>query len=175
MIPTRRRTARAPIFETQSPGRTYSVQGIVGAMRCLCLACLCIAALAQTDSHEPVLRIDVNLVQVDAVVTDSRGRQVTNLSASDFVILEDGRPQKITAFSYVNLGARAAAPAKSVTPIAPNEPPAPPPPTTGQQVRRTIVLMVDDFGLSFESAARVRRALTKFVDEQMRPGDLVAV
>lgn len=35
--------------------------------------------------------------------------------------------------------------------------------------------MVDDLGLSFENAARVRHALKKFVDEQMQEGDLVAI
>src|SRR5260370_5770077 len=44
-----------------------------------------------------------------------------------------------------------------------------------EDVRRTIVLMVDDLGLSFESMAFVRRALLKFVNRQMQPGDLFAV
>ena len=35
--------------------------------------------------------------------------------------------------------------------------------------------MVDDLGLSFESTYYVRRALKKFVDEQMQSGDLVAI
>jgi len=35
-------------------------------------------------------------------------------------------------------------------------------------VRRTIALVVDDLGLSFESTNYVRRALRKFVDQQMR-------
>jgi VWFA-related protein len=35
--------------------------------------------------------------------------------------------------------------------------------------------MVDDLGLSFESMAYVRSALHKFVEQQMQPGDLVAV
>ena len=109
----------------------------------------------------------MNLVQVDAVVTDSDGRQVTNLAADDFEVLEDGRPQQITAFSYVKtagpqpVGARPAAPVKN--PIAPPMPPAPH--LTPQQVRRTVVLMVDDLGLSFESTYYVRRALKKFVDD----------
>src|ERR1022692_3979169 len=41
--------------------------------------------------------------------------------------------------------------------------------------RRTIALMVDDLGLSFESMAFVRWSLRKFVNHQMQPGDLVAV
>lgn len=38
--------------------------------------------------NEDVVRIDTNLVQVDAVVTDAKGRPVTDLQAEDFEILE---------------------------------------------------------------------------------------
>ena len=38
-------------------------------------------APAQAEDDEEVVRITTNLVQVDAVVTDRDGRQVTNLSA----------------------------------------------------------------------------------------------
>ena len=51
---------------------------------------------------DTVIRIDVNLVQVDAVVTDSRGRRVTDLQPAAFEILQDGKPQAITNFSYVS-------------------------------------------------------------------------
>jgi VWFA-related protein len=129
------------------------------------------------EPEEPIVRISINLVQVDAVVTDSGGHQITNLTADDFEVLEDRRPQKITAFSYVKtagpqpVSARPAAPVKNS--ITPPMPPAPH--LTPQQVRRTVVLMVDDLGLSFESTYYVRRALKKFVDDDMREGDLVAI
>src|SRR5215470_2446244 len=57
---------------------------------------------AQKSSKEEVVRIGVTLVQVDAVVTDSRGRQVTDLKPEDFEILEDGRSQHITNFAYIS-------------------------------------------------------------------------
>ena len=41
--------------------------------------------------------------------------------------------------------------------------------------RRAIALVVDDLNLSFTSVHSVREALGKFVDEQMQPGDLVAI
>jgi VWFA-related protein len=44
-----------------------------------------------------------------------------------------------------------------------------------EDVRRTIALVVDDLGLSFQSTHFVRRALKQFVDQQMQPGDLVAI
>lgn len=46
-----------------------------------------------------VVRIETQLVSVPAVVTDRAGRPLTGLSASDFQIFEDGRPQKIANFS----------------------------------------------------------------------------
>ena len=38
-----------------------------------------------------------------------------------------------------------------------------------------MAIVVDDLNLSFESIPRVRAALRRFIDEQMRPGDLVAI
>ncbi len=52
----------------------------------------------------------------------------------------------------------------------------PPRPSLGaKDIQRAYALVVDDLGLSFESTARVRSALKKFVDEDMRRNDLVAV
>ncbi|MBC7911503.1 MAG: VWA domain-containing protein, partial [Pyrinomonadaceae bacterium] len=129
------------------------------------------------QDDEDVVRITTNLVQVDAVVTDKNGRQVTDLRADEFEIQENGETRQITNFSYVPLAA--ASTKLPTTAAAPttgaNAPPAPPPALKPEQVRRTIALVVDDLGLSFQSVAYVRRALKKFVDEQMQPGDLVAV
>ncbi|HJZ79650.1 MAG TPA: VWA domain-containing protein [Pyrinomonadaceae bacterium] len=127
-------------------------------------------------NDEDVVRITTNLVQVDAVVTDKDGKPVTDLRADEIQILEDGRPQKLTNFSYVI--ADAGLPVNSVKPAKPVDktlPPAPVANLRADQIKRTIALVVDDLGLSFESTAYVRRALKKFVDEQIQPGDLVAI
>lgn len=47
--------------------------------------------------------VDVDVVQVTAVVTDQEGRFVRDLKASDFTILEDDRPQAITHFASENI------------------------------------------------------------------------
>lgn len=121
------------------------------------------------EPPDATIRITVNLVQVDAVVTDSKGRQVPGLEAKDFEVLQDGKPQKITHCSYIPL-ARAPA-SRPATPV-----PAMPAATLQpSQVQRAMALVVDDLGLSFESMARVRSALKQFVDRQMQPGDLVAI
>jgi VWFA-related protein len=125
-----------------------------------------------------VIRIDVNLVQVDAVVTDSRGRRVTNLPATAFEIFQDGKPQTITDFSYVSTksaeGAGAPQRIAHTKPVN-GEPPPPPPLTRPTEVRRTLALIVDDLGLAGESIGPVRGAIRNFIDDQMRPGDLVAI
>ncbi|MBN2321687.1 MAG: VWA domain-containing protein [Acidobacteria bacterium] len=146
---------------------------------------LCSMATAQTEQSEPtrnpaeagVFRVDVNLIQMDAVVTDKEGRPVTDLTADDFTILQDGKPQEITNFSLVRLR----------DPIVPR--PAvmkqssksreavflPPIRLKKNEIRRVIALVVDDLGLSFSNMVRSREAIRKWVDEEMRPGDLVAV
>jgi VWFA-related protein len=128
---------------------------------------------------EDVVRITSNLVQVDAVVTDRKGQPVPDLRPEEFEIYEDGHPQKITNFSFVStvpantsttVVDSAAASRKGMTPA-----PVPPVRLRPEDVRRTFALVVDDLGLSFESMHFVRNALRKFVDEQMQPGDLVAI
>lgn len=45
------------------------------------------------------IRVDVNLVLVEATVKDSRGRIMDGLTQKDFQVLEDGVPQTLTHFS----------------------------------------------------------------------------
>src|SRR5262245_48483922 len=56
-------------------------------------------ALTATVIAGAQMRVDVRLVNVVATVTDARGRSIPNLSADDFVLEEDGKPQQITHFS----------------------------------------------------------------------------
>lgn len=45
-------------------------------------------------------QIEVNLVELPVSVTDSTGAAVVDLKESDFVVLEDKKPQKITSFGF---------------------------------------------------------------------------
>src|SRR5438093_130155 len=119
------------------------------------------------EVEDSVVRVTTNLVQVDVVVTDKSGKQVTDLRPEDFEILEDGHPQKITHFSYVSSSPTSSQPVASYRPAKKGETPLPIPPSSQlrpEQVHRTIALVVDDLGLSFESVAFARDALKKFVD-----------
>ncbi|HWW75753.1 MAG TPA: VWA domain-containing protein, partial [Pyrinomonadaceae bacterium] len=132
-----------------------------------------------TQDEEEVVRITSNLIQVDAVVLDSQGRQVTDLTSDDFELTEDGRAQSITNFSYVDASpdAKAGAETKPAAraDAAKGAVSAPPARVRPGDARRRIAFIVDDLGLTFQATAYVRNFLKDFVKDQMRPGDLVAV
>jgi VWFA-related protein len=46
-----------------------------------------------------VVRVETQLVAVPAVVTDRTGRPLTGLRTENFVVLEDGKPQRVTNFA----------------------------------------------------------------------------
>ncbi len=145
------------------------------------IALFVLTNLAQTPTPIPaedddVVKISTTLIQVDVTVTDKNGKIINDLKPEEFEIFENGKKQEITNFSFVQTAAeQSAAPpiiAKTMRKISV---PLPPVQLKPEQVRRTIALVVDDLGLSFESVYQVRRALRKFVDEQMQPNDLVAI
>jgi VWFA-related protein len=155
-----------------------------------CLSCLIILSLSVhaqgpgiqvPQDPQDVVRVTTALVQVDVVVTKD-GKQVTDLKADDFEILEDGRRQQITNFAYVSINS-SASPASSTNSSAspaggsnPNPPPVLPiKPPTPHEVRRTVAIVVDDLGMSFQSMANLRNYLRKFMSESLGPNDLVAI
>lgn len=126
--------------------------------------------VAMFAGAQPLVRLNVNLIQIDVTVTGKGGQRVPDLTTADFEIYQDGKRQSITQFSYVAAAdGRAAAGAgrlSSPTTTAAINP---------HDVRRTMALVVDDLSISFESMAYVREALKKFIREQVRAGDLVAI
>lgn len=152
-------------------------------MRLLPLAVLLIvtaaAAHGQGPSAEaPRFRVGVDVIRLDAVVTDQAGNHVTDLTLDDFEVRQDGVLQPLTLAQYVDL--RRPAPASAALPArragggtAP--PHAAPSRLTREGVQRTIVLVIDDLGIAWENLEATRKALRRFVDDDVQPGDLVAV
>lgn len=135
-------------------------------------------SVAQVTTPTPpddgdVVKISTALIQIDVTVTDKSGRIVKDLRQDEIEIYENGKKQNISNFNFVsNVRETAERPKDDKgrpLPLPPSGPVKP------ENVRRTIALVVDDLTLSFESTYYVRRALKKFVDEQMQDGDLVAI
>src|SRR5437879_7956169 len=138
---------------------------IKGALVVTALACLKPATPQQQTSPEfrvrvsvNLVQVSVNLVQVDAAVTDSHGAPVPGLTREDFEVLLDGKPQEIKSCTFVqvdrsaprvssDLPLSAAAPKK----LAAALPSMPAGPVKREDMRRTVLLFVDDLSMSSES------------------------
>src|SRR5262245_37593036 len=81
----------------------------------------------QLSPDTPVIRINVNLVQVDAIVTDAAGKPVTDLKIEDFELLQDGKPRPISTFEFVDV--RSPASRGNPRQAAPQRRGGPPPPS----------------------------------------------
>ena len=116
-------------------------------------------------------RVNVNQVEIDAIVTDPAGRFVRDLTEEDFEVYEDGRRQSVSTFDLVDLPMdRPDPPAVRRTPIEPDvrtnlEP------FTG----RVIALVLDDLHTGIGRTAAVRAAARQFLERHVRAEDLVAV
>src|SRR5687768_16064951 len=141
---------------------------VLGIQRLTLSALLALPSSAGSQEPPPmVVGVSAELVQVDAVVTDKKGRYVTDLQAEDFEIFADGKKRTITNFRYVTLESRPAptslsSEAASASLETPQRPAAP---------SRSLAIVIDDLSLSFESTIRTRSALNRLVDEQLGPGD----
>ena len=112
--------------------------------------------------------VRAELVRLDAVITDSLGNPVRDLSGTDFVLLEDGKPQRLTHFLFVG----------RATASAPTTPAALPPALASgvaQGPGRTIVLVVDDLHIAPNNLQFTKPALLRFVAETVQPDDHVAL
>jgi VWFA-related protein len=72
---------------------------------------------AQQKPAPPIVieTVQVNIVNVEIVVTDREGRSIPGLESRDFEVLEDGKPVPITNF-YAAVGGRPAPPPGALSP-----------------------------------------------------------
>ena len=61
------------------------------------------AAQQQPPAPSATFQLQVDFVDIDAVVTDERGNFVSGLTKDDFQLFDDGKPQDIEAFSLVDI------------------------------------------------------------------------
>jgi VWFA-related protein len=144
----------------------------------LLLACLGIVAVQaqqppqpqQPPPAPPTFRVEVNYVEVDATVTDASGKPVSDLTAADFELLEEGKPQKIAAFSLVNIPVeRADRPLFSDVPIEQDVQ------SNARANGRVYVIVLDDLHINALRSARVKAAARRFIERHFGANDLAAI
>ncbi len=112
----------------------------------------------------PIIRISTDVVQIDAVVTDKSGRQVTDLRPEDFEVYENGQRKIITHLAYVRTGQGLVSGAvDAIDPSGETKEP------------RTMVFVVDDLGLSPPAATWARQMLLDFAEHGVAENDRVAL
>ena len=133
----------------------------------------------QSPQAPPVFRSATQFVSVDVVVTGKDDAPVTGLTKDDFEILENGKPQTISDFSYVSvpLGNR---------PVDVDATPRPPGDvgSNGVSVRasRAVVIFIDDSSLTSvmfcdgcpDVMVALKNALTRFL-QSLSSDDQVAI
>ncbi len=152
----------------RSRDRSWKVPGIsIGAM--LGLALISAIAAAQTTKPAPQIRVATRLIQVNVIVRDKKGDPVTGLTRDDFVLLDQGEPQKVAFFSEET--------------DHPSQPPAAPAAPNvfsnqsqtqlGAPVSVTVILL-DSLNTGFLDVGFARERVIKFL-QQVHPEDRIAL
>ncbi|HUK31624.1 MAG TPA: VWA domain-containing protein [Candidatus Acidoferrum sp.] len=120
---------------------------------------------------------NVDLVQIDAVVTDKDGKLIKGLTPENFQLTEDGKTQKLNKVDYFDVEKMETAEKEDAEPIvislkASNDPEKLRPITLDHRI---MVLFFDMTSLQPEDLLRSTDAAKKFVNEQMTAADLVSV
>src|SRR5215203_7275846 len=133
------------------------------------LLCPLAGARAQTQEREDVVRVESELVQTDVMVLDKSGKFVDGLTRDQFELRVDGQPVPLAFFERVSAPPRKGEAAPGAVAAAANA-------AIASRARgRTVVFFIDDLHLSLDSLNPTRSAITRFIDEEMAPGDLVAI
>ena len=111
-------------------------------------------------------KIEVNVVLLDAVVTDSTGRQILGLGPDDFTVTENGVPQKIQSVDYFTNRRNVSTPEAKA-------------PFKAERTRedRYFILFFDkpQEATLLNRLVNARTAAVTFVNNEMKPNDYVAV
>jgi VWFA-related protein len=128
-------------------------------------------APAPQQAPTPTFKTEVEYVEVDALVTDEQGRFVRDLTAEDFEVTEDGRPQTIANFAIVDIPIeQLQQPLFAAAPIEPD--------TQTNEERfegRVYVMILDDLHTDTLRSQRVKVAARQFIEKNLGSNDLMAI
>jgi len=125
------------------------------------------AALSLAAQAPPPLveSIEVNVVNVDVVVTDKSGKRITGLTSDDFEIFDRGKRRAITNFSEFG------APPSSAADAAASRAAAPAP----MRRRNTVIFFIDSTSVDPRRRHAVFEQMRTFAGAALQPGDRAMV
>jgi VWFA-related protein len=127
---------------------------------------------AQQGEPQPTFRAGINYVAVDVIVTDRRNNAILDLRKDEFEVFEDGRPQPIEEFRLIKIDSTA----KPGDPVprriqSRDDEQA----EASREDVRVFAILLDDYHTRKLTALGIKEPLTKFLQTQLAPSDLVAV
>ena len=128
-------------------------------------------------NQKGAIRAAVDLVEIDAQVTDRDGKPIKGLRQDQFTVSEDGKDQKISSFEYNDVEKIETAGGGDSAPVTISIAGVVEPDALRQVVRdhRLIVLFFDLTSLQPEDLERSTDAAKRFISKQMTAADLVGV
>jgi VWFA-related protein len=127
---------------------------------------------AQQAPPPVTFQVEVNYVDIDAVVTDERGNFVADLDKSDFELFEDGKPQEISTFSVVDIPLPRQSPTAAAAAVAASSDVK----SNAQPIDgRLYVIVLDDLNVSPLRTQAVVKAARQFIERHFGSNDLAAI
>src|SRR5712692_7091359 len=124
----------------------------------------------KSADDDDVIKVTANLVSLDVIVKDKKGKAITDLKPEDFTVFENGVPQKVQFFdSTLTSGSEAGQPTTATGSTEPK-------PRTPNGFPRNIIALVLD-GQSTEAAnlKHVREGMMKYIRDRISDSDSVAL
>jgi len=140
-------------------------------------------SVSEAQQEAAKIKVTVNLVTVDVVVTGKKGHIPSDLKKEDFEIYEDGKRQEILHFEFID-GRRTqrqkGAPEAGATPppavtAATQSGTTPADPNSLPRAGNLFLLIVDKLTSRREDLLRMKPGIDKFLDESIQPDDLLGV
>jgi VWFA-related protein len=128
-------------------------------------------ALQQPQQQQPTFKSRIDLVQVNVVAVDAAGKHIYGLKASDFTLLDRGKPQTISTFDEVDADhapaeqTRLRLPATVRRDVASNH---------VNEVDRLVVLVIDDLHI-YRGRSDKAKEVSRNVVSKLAPGGYMAV
>lgn len=132
-----------------------------------CLLLLAHPASAQNPpktQDDDVVKVKSNLVNIDVIVKDKKGKYISELTAEDFTITENGVAQKVEFFDAPLSGANTT----TANATSPSQPPTTAP-------RNYVSLVLDSQSTDLANFKQIREGAIKYVREHVTDADAVAV
>ncbi|HET9477833.1 MAG TPA: VWA domain-containing protein [Pyrinomonadaceae bacterium] len=134
------------------------------------LVAIMLGSVVFAQQDDDVVRVKSNLVNIDVIVKDKKGKYIADLKAEDFTVVENGVAQKIEFFDAPLSRSETPKGETKSAPAATSEAT-----TTTSAARNYVALVVDSQTTDITNLKQVREGTLKYIREQITENDIVAL